>query len=197
MRIIIMLLGHWIEMRSVRQASGALNELAKLLPDTAERLRPDGSTESVPISQLRAGDLVLARPGASYSGPIKSDTKMGAAKVHSAHGPQTLHTRPESCRRARTAQGRRNPATDRFPAWHSPQPAAQMEGAGPGRAAETVHRRQARQAWAGSRTPAPIGRTVWRDRPADHPVSLAQKKIWPRTWPALTAWRWWIVTIPM
>ena len=45
----IMLLGHWIEMRSVRQASGALNELAKLMPDTAERLRPDGSTETVPV----------------------------------------------------------------------------------------------------------------------------------------------------
>ncbi|MEP7293514.1 MAG: heavy metal translocating P-type ATPase, partial [Chloroflexota bacterium] len=39
----IMLLGHWMEMRSVRQASGALNELAKLMPDTAERLRPDGT----------------------------------------------------------------------------------------------------------------------------------------------------------
>ena len=47
----IMLLGHWIEMRSVRQASGALNELAKLMPDTAERLRPDGSTETVPVGQ--------------------------------------------------------------------------------------------------------------------------------------------------
>ncbi|MDX9865692.1 MAG: copper-translocating P-type ATPase, partial [Anaerolineaceae bacterium] len=40
----IMLLGHWIEMRSVRQASGALNALAKLMPDTAERILPDGST---------------------------------------------------------------------------------------------------------------------------------------------------------
>jgi Cu2+-exporting ATPase len=63
----IMLLGHWIEMRSVRQASGALNELAKLMPDTAERLRPDGSSETVPVSQLRAGDLVLVRPGASIA----------------------------------------------------------------------------------------------------------------------------------
>ncbi len=51
----IMLLGHWIEMRSVRQASGALNELAKLMPDTAERLLPDGGTEEVPVTELQRG----------------------------------------------------------------------------------------------------------------------------------------------
>lgn len=61
----IMLLGHWIEMRSVRQASGALNELAKLLPDTATRLLPDGSTEDVPVTTLHSGDIVLIRPGSS------------------------------------------------------------------------------------------------------------------------------------
>ena len=61
----IMLLGHWIEMRSVRQASGALNELAKLMPDTAERILPDGTTEVVSSSSLKEGDLVLVRPGAS------------------------------------------------------------------------------------------------------------------------------------
>src|SRR5260370_36526514 len=59
----IMLLGHWIEMRSVRQASGALTELAKLLPDTAERLRPDRTSETGPGTQLPLGDRGLARPG--------------------------------------------------------------------------------------------------------------------------------------
>ncbi|MEO8393765.1 MAG: HAD-IC family P-type ATPase, partial [Chloroflexota bacterium] len=63
--ITVMLLGHWIELRSVGQAQGALRELAKLLPDTAERILPSGATETVPISQLRAGDRVLIRPGAS------------------------------------------------------------------------------------------------------------------------------------
>jgi Cu2+-exporting ATPase len=63
--IVIMLLGHWLEMRSVRQASGALNELAKLMPDTAERILDDGSTETVPVDALSNGDLVLVRPGAS------------------------------------------------------------------------------------------------------------------------------------
>jgi Cu2+-exporting ATPase len=58
----VMLLGHWIEMRSVRQASGALNELAKLMPDTAERVTSTG-TETVPISRLRTGDVILVRPG--------------------------------------------------------------------------------------------------------------------------------------
>jgi P-type Cu2+ transporter len=63
----IMLLGHWLEMRSVRQASGALNELARLMPDTAELVRPDGGTEEVLVSRLRTGDLVLVRPGDSVS----------------------------------------------------------------------------------------------------------------------------------
>ncbi len=62
--VAIMLLGHWIEMRSIAQAQGALKELAKLLPDTALRLLPDGSTDEVPISALEAGDLLLVRPGA-------------------------------------------------------------------------------------------------------------------------------------
>ncbi|HSB90253.1 MAG TPA: copper-translocating P-type ATPase [Anaerolineales bacterium] len=61
----IMLLGHWLEMRSVRQASGALNELARLMPDTAERLRDDGSVETVRVDQLAKDDRLLVRPGAS------------------------------------------------------------------------------------------------------------------------------------
>ncbi|WP_394355000.1 copper-translocating P-type ATPase [Halorarum halophilum] len=61
----IMLLGHWIEMRSVRRASSALDELAKLMPDTAERITEDGEVEQVPVTELSEGDLVLVRPGAS------------------------------------------------------------------------------------------------------------------------------------
>jgi Cu2+-exporting ATPase len=61
--ITIMLLGHWLEMRSVAQAQGALSALAALLPDTAERVTPDG-TEEVPIAELQVGDIVLVRPGA-------------------------------------------------------------------------------------------------------------------------------------
>ncbi|SFP89002.1 Cu2+-exporting ATPase [Halolamina pelagica] len=61
----IMLLGHWVEMRSVRRASSAVDELAKLMPDTAERITDDGETEEVPVSELAEGDLVLVRPGAS------------------------------------------------------------------------------------------------------------------------------------
>src|SRR5918994_614726 len=58
----IMLLGHWIEMRAVGRAEGALSGLAKPLPDTAERITGD-RTEEVPVSQLRQGDVVLVRPG--------------------------------------------------------------------------------------------------------------------------------------
>ncbi|WP_418286257.1 copper-translocating P-type ATPase [Halorubrum sp. DTA46] len=63
--IVIMLLGHWIEMRSVRRASGALDELAELMPDTAERITDDGDVEEVPLDDLREDDLVLVRPGAN------------------------------------------------------------------------------------------------------------------------------------
>lgn len=59
----IMLLGHWIEMRSIGRARGALAELAKLLPDMAERVRGD-AIEEVPVATLQAGDVVLIRPGA-------------------------------------------------------------------------------------------------------------------------------------
>ncbi|HEY8437509.1 MAG TPA: heavy metal translocating P-type ATPase, partial [Candidatus Limnocylindrales bacterium] len=61
--ITIMLLGHWLEMRSIAQARGALAALAELLPDTAERVT-DGATEIVPIDALAVGDVVLVRPGA-------------------------------------------------------------------------------------------------------------------------------------
>jgi Cu2+-exporting ATPase len=61
--ITIMLLGHWLEMRSIAQARGALTALAELLPDTAERVT-DGGTESVPLAALAVGDVLLVRPGA-------------------------------------------------------------------------------------------------------------------------------------
>ena len=61
--ITIMLLGHWMEMRAIGQARGALAALAELLPDEAERII-DGEPETVPISSLAVGDLVLVRPGA-------------------------------------------------------------------------------------------------------------------------------------
>ncbi len=60
--VTIMLLGHWMEMRAVGSAQSALQKLAKLLPDTAERI-VDGRTETVPVDQVRPGDLLLVRPG--------------------------------------------------------------------------------------------------------------------------------------
>ncbi len=66
--VTVMLLGHWIEMRSISRARGAVEELARLLPSTAVRLEGDGAGEAervVPISSLGEGDVVLVRPGAS------------------------------------------------------------------------------------------------------------------------------------
>ena len=78
----IMLLGHWLEMRSVRQASGALNELAKLIPDTAERIGADGNVETIPLSALGENDLVLVRPGSSI--PADGIVEEGASEVNEA-----------------------------------------------------------------------------------------------------------------
>jgi len=78
----VMLLGHWLEMRSVRQASGALNELAKLLPDTAERVRADGSVEQIRTDELRVNDLALVRPGASI--PADGIVAEGQSDVNEA-----------------------------------------------------------------------------------------------------------------
>jgi Cu2+-exporting ATPase len=75
----IMLLGHWIEMRSIFQASGALRELAKLLPSTAQRIAGE-RIEEVPIASLQDGDLVLVRPGASL--PADGIVRAGKSDVN-------------------------------------------------------------------------------------------------------------------
>jgi Cu2+-exporting ATPase len=77
--VTIMLLGHWIEMRSIFQAHGALRELARLLPSTAQRIVGD-RIEEVPISTLGEGELVLVRPGASI--PADGIVREGKSDVN-------------------------------------------------------------------------------------------------------------------
>jgi Cu2+-exporting ATPase len=74
----VMVLGHWIEMRSIEQAQGALKELAKLLPGTAVRVIGE-RTEEVAVADLRTGDLVLVRPGAGV--PADGVVRGGASDV--------------------------------------------------------------------------------------------------------------------
>jgi len=76
--ITIMVLGHWLEMRAISQARGALSALAALLPDTAERINGT-DTRSVPLSELRVGDIVLVRPGARV--PADGVVTEGSADV--------------------------------------------------------------------------------------------------------------------
>jgi Cu2+-exporting ATPase len=76
----IMLLGHWLEMRSIRQASGALTELARLLPDTAERIDEEGNIKVLPVSALRPGDVVLVRPGTRI--PADGEVIEGGSSVN-------------------------------------------------------------------------------------------------------------------
>jgi P-type Cu2+ transporter len=77
--VTIMLLGHWIEMRSISQAQGALRELARLLPSTALRVTGD-EVEEVPIGALRPSDRVLVRPGAGI--PADGMVVEGSSEVN-------------------------------------------------------------------------------------------------------------------
>ncbi len=79
--ITIMILGHWIEMRSISQAQGALKELAKLVPDTAERVAGD-RTEKVEVAQLKVDDIVLVRPGTSI--PADGVVTEGSSSLNEA-----------------------------------------------------------------------------------------------------------------
>jgi len=76
--IVIMLLGHWIEMRSLAQTTSALDSLAALLPDEAERVTANG-TETVAPSELRVDDVVIVRPGGSV--PADGVILDGAADI--------------------------------------------------------------------------------------------------------------------
>ena len=76
--ITIMVLGHWLEMRAMSQARGALNALAALLPDTAER-ESGSEIQTVPISELKVGNVVLVRPGTRV--PADGTVVEGAADV--------------------------------------------------------------------------------------------------------------------
>jgi len=75
----IMLLGHWIEMRSVGEASKALESLARLMPSVAHRRLPDGTTEEVDVEHLQPGDVVIVRPGEKI--PADGDVLEGASTV--------------------------------------------------------------------------------------------------------------------
>ena len=86
----IMLLGHWIEMRSVMGASRALEALVQLLPAEAHRLRPDGSTEEVPLAEVRPGDRLLVKPGER----IPSDGRIASGRTSVNEAMLTGESRP-------------------------------------------------------------------------------------------------------
>ncbi len=77
--ITIMSLGHWLEMRAIAQARGALDALAALLPDTADRLDASGLAHPVPLAELEVGDIVLVRPGSRV--PADGTVVDGSASV--------------------------------------------------------------------------------------------------------------------
>jgi len=78
----VMLLGHWLEMRSVMGASRALEELVRLLPDTALKLDAQGNMLEVPVSSLQPGDRVLIRPGAKI--PVDGAITEGESSFNEA-----------------------------------------------------------------------------------------------------------------
>lgn len=78
----VMLLGHWVEMKSVMGASRALEELARLMPAAAHRIIPDGGTEDVPLEDLKLGDRVLVKPGEKI--PVDGIVISGLTSVNEA-----------------------------------------------------------------------------------------------------------------
>jgi Cu2+-exporting ATPase len=78
----IMLLGHWLEMRSIMAASSALEELARLMPSEAHNLMPDGQTIEVPLDELKVGDIVLVKPGEKI--PVDGRVIDGQTSVNEA-----------------------------------------------------------------------------------------------------------------
>lgn len=78
----IMLLGHWIEMKSVMGASRALEELAKLLPSDAHKLMEDGSVQDTPLDEIVSGDRVLVKPGEKI--PVDGEVVSGESSVNEA-----------------------------------------------------------------------------------------------------------------
>ena len=93
--VTIMLLGHWLEMRSIAQARGALTALAELLPDAAERVTNAG-IETVPLSALSVGDLVLVRPGARI--PADGTVAEGRADVDESDDHRRVASRRQGPR---------------------------------------------------------------------------------------------------
>jgi Cu2+-exporting ATPase len=91
----VMLLGHWIEMRSIMGASGALQALVELLPNEAHRLREDGDSEDVPVDDLQSGDRILIRPGEKV--PIDGEITEGETSLDESMltGESTPVTRGE------------------------------------------------------------------------------------------------------
>lgn len=100
--ITIMLLGHWLEMRAVSGAQGALKELSKLLPDTAERViqnaKSKNHTEMISIAELQERDIVLVRPG----GKIPADGKVIDGESHVNESMVTGESKPVSKREGDT-----------------------------------------------------------------------------------------------
>jgi Cu2+-exporting ATPase len=82
--IVVMLLGHWIEMRSVMGASSALNELARLMPKDAHKITSDDRTIDIPLEELEKGDKVLVKPGEKFPADgviLKGDTSVNEAML--------------------------------------------------------------------------------------------------------------------
>ena len=91
----VMLLGHWIEMRSIMGASKALEELARLMPSEAHKLMPDGSMIDVPLEELVKGDKIVIKPGEKMPADgevIEGETSVNEAMLTGESKPVSKHT---------------------------------------------------------------------------------------------------------
>jgi P-type Cu2+ transporter len=91
----VMLLGHWIEMRSIMAASSALEELARLMPSQAHKVMPDGSTNEVRLDELAVGDKVLVKPGEKVPADgkvVEGETSVNEAMLTGESAPVVKQT---------------------------------------------------------------------------------------------------------
>jgi hypothetical protein len=189
--ISVMLLGHWLEMRAIGQASGALEALASLLPDEAELVTGNG-VRTVPATELAVGDVVLVRSG----GRVPADGVIVDGSAELDESMITGESRPRAPPATASSPARSRP-TPRSASASRPWGSRPRSPASGGSSRRRSPRARGRRRW-------PIGRprscSTWRRRPASPPSSCGRPSATPvrrssapsrcSSSPARTRWGW-------
>ena len=170
--IVIMLLGHWLEMRSLAQTTSALDSLAALLPDEAERVDGD-TTVTVPPSDLRVGDVVVVRPG----GRVPADGRVVAGSASVDESMITGESKP--VRRSEGDAGRRRNRRHGLRRSESKSPPSATTPPWPASSGWSPRRRTPHPAPSGSPTRQPRHCSGSRSVPPSSPRSCGRSSAIP------------------